>query len=66
MSDLDKHKMRIQSRVRNTRAGVDVTKNVDEISKLSDLDDQQDNKGHASPNLTFPRTLKRGDTQDED
>ena len=66
MSDLDNqddHKNRIQNKV---RTDVDRTKNVDSKSKLSDLDDNQDSKSRASPNLTFPRTLKRGGSQDED
>ena len=64
MSDLDnqdQHKDQIQNRVRNTRAGV-----PKDGSPPSDLDDQQDNKGHTAPNLTFPRVLKKGDTQDDD
>jgi len=57
MSDLDNqdsHKAKIQQGVRDARAQPDT-----EQSKLSDTDDQQDNKSRAAPNLTFPNVLKK-------
>ncbi len=57
MSDLDnqdEHKARVQDKVRNAKSEAG-----NEKSTLSDVDDQQDNKGMARDNLTFPRTLKK-------
>ena len=56
------HKTDVQNKVRNTRAGVEVTKdlagNAVDSSVPSDTDANIDSKGRAADNLSFSKTQK--------